>query len=355
MKSASASGRPDVSIGVVVVNWRNASDTVSCLESLRAASPRPDRVVLIDNGSGDGSVDRFRKWAQASDISHEVVDVEEQVRSAAPDLTTSPLGTQWLTIIGLTENLGFAGGNNVGLGRLENEGTLTHFLLLNNDAIVERDYFSAMRSVLEAHPDAGLCIGTIYELPNRSRVWYAGGRIIACRALAAHSVAVPPNDEPTPTEFVTGCAMVIARPVLERIGNLPECYFPGYMEDAEYSWRARAGGFELLYAPRPVVYHKVGASFGARATSPLTAFHQNRHRVYFVRRNLRGVSRILALAYMIMTKPARALLDLVQGRRAIGWATLRGTWSGLTTAPRDEGRSLAERLPISSARDRATR
>jgi hypothetical protein len=148
--------------------------------------------------------------------------------------------------------------------------------------------------------------------------------------------------------------MVISRTAIERVGSLAECYFPGYMEDAEYSWRVRGSGFELIYAPRAVVYHKVGTSFGARSVSPLAAYHQNRHRLYFVRRNLRGLRRIAAIIYMIVTKPGRALIDVLQGRPEIGWATLRGTWTGLTTTPGDSARSSRESAELLRTRDHAS-
>jgi GT2 family glycosyltransferase len=314
-----------VSVGVVIVNWRNAADTVLCLESLAAATPRPARVVVIDNGSGDGSFDALTLWAVRQSLSFESFDAGVGGPKAH--------GREWLSIVRAEANRGFAGGNNIGLALLEREPQLTHFLLLNNDAIVAPDYFGEMHQVLAQHPRAGLCTGTIYELADRRRVWYAGGRMLPLRALATHELQRPPTDEPIGTAFVTGCAMVISRAALERVGLLAECYFPGYMEDVEYSWRVLAAGLELVYAPRPVVYHKIGASFGARATSTLTAYHQNRHRLYFVRRNLHGFQRLIAITYMIVTKPGRALLDLLKGRPHIAWATLRGTWAGLTAAP----------------------
>src|SRR5205085_65510 len=152
-------------------------------------------------------------------------------------------------------------------------------------------------------------IGTIYGLPDRTRVWYAGGRFRPLRALVTHRLSVPAQPHPTKTEFVTGCAMVVARVTLARVGMLAECYFPGYMEDAEYSWRVRACGLDLVYAPRAIVYHKGGATFGARASSPLATYYQNRHRLFFVRRNLRGPTRLAAILYMTLTKPGRALID----------------------------------------------
>ena len=320
--ASTAREQSDVAIGVIVVNWNNAADTLHCLESLHAACPRPTRVVVVDNGSSDGSAARCGEWASQRALCFEEVDVDGE-------LSRETGGQPWLTIVNSGENFGFAGGNNLGLSLLQSEATLTHFLLLNNDAIVAPDYFAEMSAVLQSMPHAGLCIGTIFELPNRERVWYAGGRMVPLRALVAHGVSIPTGADVVPTEFVTGCAMVIAREALQRVGMLAECYYPGYMEDAEYSLRVRQSGLALIYAPRAIVYHKVGTTFGARAMSTLTAYHQSRHRLFFVRRNLRGTTRIAATVYMLLTKPIRAFLDALRGRPDIGWATLRGTIAGL--------------------------
>jgi GT2 family glycosyltransferase len=315
-----------VSIGTVVVNWNNAPDTLACLESLASATPPPPRVVVVDNGSADDSIDQIAVWASVRGVCFELIDAPQSHHAYV-----SADGTCWLTVVRAGDNLGFAGGNNIGLNLLRKEPGLTHFLLLNNDALVAPDYFLQIATALIARPGAGLCIGTIYEQANRDRVWYAGGRIIPLRALVAHYVSVPPRLDPVETEFVTGCAMVIARSALGRAGILPECYFPGYMEDAEYSWRVRACGFPLVYVPRAVVYHKVGGTFGAPSVSPMVAYHINRHRLFFVRRNIRGFQRLSALLYMALTKPGRALVDTVQGRPRIGWAVLRGTVAGFVT------------------------
>ena len=348
IRSASRAEKIDVSIGAVVVNWNNPSDTLQCLESLCSAAPLPSRVVVIDNGSADDSTKQFTEWAMQRGLDFELIGRDENSPGPARADPPSRLsGQPWLTIVRLGANLGFAGGSNAGLALLKPESSLTHFLLLNNDALVAPDYFAEIAAALESRLQVGLCIGTIYELPNRSRVWYAGGRIVPLRALVAHNRCVPVRSDPIATEFVTGCAMVIAREALDSVGLLAECYFPGYMEDAEYSWRVQAKGFDLIYAPRAVVYHKIGATFGARATSTLTAYHLNRHRVFFVRRNLRGARRLAAMLYMTLSKPGRAFIDILQGRPDIGWATLRGTLAGLVASTADTAPtgSLARRPP----------
>ncbi len=293
-------------IGVVLLNWNNATDTIAALDSLWSADPRPTAVVVVDSASADDSVDRISQWAAGNDVPREA----------------------WLEIIVLGRNLGFSGGNNVGIRHLLTRPDITHVLLLNNDAMVDEKFFSDISDALTAAPDAGLMTGTIYEHPNRSKVWYAGGREIPYRALIEHMTVVPDTAKPVETEFISGCTMLISRPVIDRIGLLPEIYFPLYHEDAEYSARARAAGFPVLYAPRAVVYHKIGATVGPAKTSPYIMRAQVRHRVLYVQRNFRGLNRLVASLYLIATKPAKAIVETLSGRPKMGWAVLAGTVEG---------------------------
>ena len=301
------------SFGVVVLNWNNAHDTIPCLESLLAASPGPEHVVVVDNGSTDSSVAGIRRWGRE----HGVV-TENGVKP-------------WLIVIEAGTNRGFAGGNNLGIELLEEQTNVSHIMLLNNDATLAPDFFADISTALCEAPDAGLITGTILEDPARDKVWFAGGKELPMRALYRHKHDVPAADEPVPTDFVTGCAMVISRPVLKKIGHLAEVYFPLYWEDGEYSFRARNAGFPVLYAPRATVYHKVGATVGAAHVSPVVAYCQNRLRVFYVRRNYRGWTKAAALGYLALTKPGRAVIEAARGRPRIGWEILRGTVSGFVS------------------------
>jgi len=302
------------SFGVVVLNWNNAHDTIPCLESLLGADPRPTHVVVVDNGSTDASVANIRRWGRQ----HGVIAENGEL--------------PWLIVIEAGANRGFAGGNNLGIKLLQDQTEVTHLMLLNNDATVAPDFFAEISAALENAPGAGLLGSTILEDPARDRVWFAGGTELPMRALYRHRFEVPLSDEPVPTDFVTGCAMVISRPVLEKIGPLAEVYFPLYWEDGEYSFRARRAGFPVLYAPRATVYHKVGATMGPANVSPVVAYCQNRLRVFYVRRNYRGWTRAAALGYLAFTKPGRAVIEAAKGRPRIGWEILRGTVSGFVSS-----------------------
>jgi GT2 family glycosyltransferase len=296
----------DTSIGVVVLNWNNGDDTVSCLSNLLECSPRPERAVVVDNGSEDDSLSRIREWKSGN-------------ASAAQD---------WLEVIAAGANLGFAGGSNVGIRYLLENTAVTHVLLLNNDATVGEGFFRDLKEAVAQVPGAGIIGPTILEEDDRSKVWYAGGVEIPFRALVQHTVEIPESAEPRDTEFVTGCAMLMSRSLLESAGVLAECYFPAYFEDGDYCHRALDAGYRVIYAPKPVAYHKVGSTVrAANIALPLT-YHKNRLRVIYARRNYKGATKVVALLYLAVTKPVRALVDTIKGRPRHGWAVLSGAVAG---------------------------
>src|SRR5712691_235866 len=164
-----------VRVGVVVVNWNGLADTTACLESLAAAAPAAARVVVVDNGSTDGSLEALQHW---------------RARHALP-----------LSILAAGSNRGFAGANNLGIASLNADPAITHFLLLNNDATVDPGLFAEIVRALDAAPAAGLLGVTIYVSGQPGEVWYAGGHFVPLRALVVHDTAVPHGATPVATEF----------------------------------------------------------------------------------------------------------------------------------------------------------
>lgn len=308
------------SFGVVLLNWNGCDDTIAALESLVAADPSPQRVIVVDNGSTDESLPRLRDWAAAKAPSWSET-TGAHIATARTDL--------WMLLVDAGTNLGFSGGNNLGLRYLAGIGEVSHFLLLNNDAMVAPDYFGQMCQVVRTVPDAALIGCMIYYHPDRDRIWFAGGYEIQPRALVLHRYTAPLDTEPHPTPFVTGCAMMISRALFEAEGGLAELYNPIYWEDGDYSFRARARGWKVLMVPGARVYHRVGASGAGEELTPRTAFLQNRNRCLYVRRNYSGLNRALALAYLTATKPARCVVEVLRGRSDIGSAILRGFVRGL--------------------------
>jgi GT2 family glycosyltransferase len=314
-----------VNVWVIIVNWNGAADTEACLQSLFDAQPRPYAIAIVDNGSSANDVERLQQWAAG----HSVL-----VRRYGDDPTTWPTDPAprpgEIVLLASRINRGFAGGNNVALAYAARDPAATHFLLLNNDATIGPSYFADLSATLGGY-ETVLASGTIYEMAHPDRVWYAGGTIVPLRTIAVHHHSVPASPAPVPTEFICGCTMLIAAATLRTLGPLPECYFPAYLEDTEYSKRAGDAGIPVLYVPRASAYHKVGASLGPAKTSPRVMYALNRNRGFWARRNLRGPQRLAALLYLVLTKPVRAVMDVLEGHPRVAWAGLTGLVVGLVS------------------------
>ncbi len=304
-----------VPIGVAVVNWNGRDDTLACLESLLAADPRPARVVVVDNASSDGSAAAISDWIR----SH---------------------GVAGFDVFAAGSNVGFAAACNLALDRLGAVPDLKHFFLLNNDATVDPRCFAEIEAASSGAPATGILGVTILEAGSR-RPWYAGGRVARWRAFGRNLRKVPRDGRPlVPTEYVSGCAMLISRTAWLALGPLPECYFM-YFEDAEYCLRAAAAGLAVAYAPRAVVNHRVAGTVERGAVAwALGEYRFARSRALFARRNLRGAVRWSALAYLVVVGFAKAALRTLRGRPARAWTAYRGTWAGLLAV---EGQGQAGR------------
>jgi GT2 family glycosyltransferase len=306
---------------VVIPSFNHAEDAVNCLASLREAHRRPERVILIDDASTEDAVTTIAAWAGRSGESYEVVE--------AAQLEKGDNARAWLTIVASKTNSGFSVSCNIGLRFVRDHTDAPFTLLLNNDAAVAPSYFPDIAAAIRTVPNVGLATGTIYEWDRRT-VWYAGGRFDPLRAVADHYLDVPTDGQPRSTEFVCGCTMLISRAVLESVGLLSELYTPCYCEDADYSLQVAKAGFELLYVPSAHAFHRVSSSFGRDISfSPQVIYWFNRNRGYAMRRNYTGWQRAGGIAYLVFSKPLRALWELLNGRPKSGAAFIRGTVAGL--------------------------
>jgi len=305
---------------VVVPSFNHSDDTINCLQSLWNAAPRPGMVLLVDDASTDDAVGEIRRWAEGANIDHRVVPATVLERALEP--------TPWLTIAVAGTNAGFIRSCNLGLRYARDFTSAPFVLLLNNDAVVTPDYFAELAKAIAVAPDAGLLTGSIYEW-DRSTVWYGGASFNPLRALATHRTDLPRTDAPTETGYVCGCSMLVSRRVLAEVGLLADCFRPIYVEDVDYSLRARAAGFPVMIAPKAVCYHRVGTTLGRTEQSPRTAFAVNRNRAFTLRRNYKGWRRAAGITYLAVTKPGRALLELARGRPRTAWAVLHGMLVGV--------------------------
>ncbi len=217
---------------IVVLNWNGANDTIACLASIESAVSPSCRVLVVDNGSTDGSV--------------------EKIRSSFP-------GTE---ILELPDNRGYSGGNNAGF-RKAMEMQAEFVVFLNNDTIVERNFCMPLVETLMCKPEAGIAVPKILYLDHPDTLWYAGGIARLSTGLVKHvgirEKDAPRFNRPGMTGYATGCCFAMRCRDFRQTGGFDEG-FGMYAEDVDLSLRVREMGMSIEYVPASKVWHKVSAS-----------------------------------------------------------------------------------------------
>ncbi len=250
-------------LAVVVLGWNGLALTRATLDSLarcRVPEGWTARVILVDNASSDGS--------------------PAAIAAEYP----------WVTLIALPENRRFAGGNNVGITRALDEGA-DAVMLLNNDVQADPGLYEKLLAALAERPDAGAAAPLIYHAAPTDVIWYAGGRCDVGLAHTSH-VGIRERDRGQyraieETGYLTGCCLLATADAWRRVGLLDEGYYI-YAEDADWSLRARAAGFRLLFVPTARLWHEVSASSGG-AANPWKIYQRLRANLRLLSRHARGV------------------------------------------------------------------
>jgi GT2 family glycosyltransferase len=257
-------------VGIVILNWNGQKDTLECLESFKDIKSEKftPLFVVVDNASADDSVIVLKKYLK-------------KFKSQNVLLVNS-------------ENLGFSGGNNVGIKYAVDEGS-DFVLVLNNDTYVEEHFLDELINAAEKDKKAGLLSPKIYfargfeyhkerykENELGKIIWYAGGTMDWNNVLGANygvdDLDVGQYHKVTETDFATGACVLIRRETIEQTGYFDEKYFL-YMEDADLSERAKKNGWKVLFVPEAKIWHKVSQSSGIG--SALNDYYITRNRLLF--------------------------------------------------------------------------
>jgi len=299
-------------VGLLVLNWNGGEVLPLCLESLTAAADRSRHEVallLVDNGSGDGSID----WAAREHPRW------EQLR--------------------LVENLGFAGGVNVGLKHLQGKSP-DYLCVVNNDVEADPDLIDPLVDDLEARPRRGAACPRIHYHAERERIWYAGGAVsrfsVVSRHLGIRRLAEGRWLESTDTGYLTGCCLMGRAEFWKTTGGFDEA-FGFYGEDVDLSLRARALGWTLRYVPGSLLYHRVGfSSGGGMASAKMRA--QRAAALKLIRRHLPPAMRVPARLAWGLHWARGGLSALRRGESGVIGAMWRSTRRGTgRRGPDDNG------------------
>lgn len=273
--------RPVVTI--IVLNYKTYQDTIACLHSLEHLTYPHVQALVVDNGSGNESV--------------------AAIRAAFPDVRLIETGA----------NLGFTGGNNVGIQDALAHGS-DYVLLLNNDTIVAPDMIDLMVEVMENDPAIGVSGPMIYYFDAPETIWSGGGKIDWMRGTTS-MIGLNEEDHgqfglsPRPVDFVTGCALMVRHEVWDKAGLLDDKFFM-YYEETEWCVRAARAGFKIVHVPMAMMWHKI--SIQAREASPRTYYYMTRNRLLFLSNSRAGLGTWVNIV-------------LEYGRTWLSW-TLRPKW-----------------------------
>ena len=292
---------------LIVLNWRNPAGTVDCLAALKRLTAANVAVIVVDNGSGDNSV--------------------PFIRQQHPDLMLLETGA----------NLGYAGGNNVGIRYALEHGADT-VGILNNDAVVDPNFLQPLLAAQQLTPDGSITTPMICESEAPETIWALGATIdwqtaTSYRLHAGEQRAAWKDRAPHEVDFAVGTALLAPRQVWERAGLIDESFFL-YYEETDWCVRARRLEIPSVAVPGSCVWHEAGASGGR--TSPSITYYMTRNALWFLKRNLAGRRQVMPLFRVALRAHWYMLGDLRRGQTDRAAARAQGVYDFLRgrTGPR---------------------
>jgi GT2 family glycosyltransferase len=291
-------------VAVVIVNWNGQKLLDSCLEAVARQTVSAGRVIVVDNGSTDGSVAHLRK--------------------AWPSVEVIELG----------RNLGVAAGNNAGIGHALAAGA-DQVLLLNNDASMKPDVVQQLKSALDTGgPEVWAVTPKIVYRSDPGTIWSAGGEMIWWKGLSkdrgTDQVDRGQFDQASLVAYANTCCLLVRAQAFARAGLMDEAYFM-YFDDSDFCGRLLRAGGKIAYAPRAVVLHDVQASSkgAGQPVNHFMVYYTTRNRVRFIRRNVSGVPlRALAHLFTITSRFVRMAQALGGGDRRTASVIGRALYDG---------------------------
>lgn len=270
-------------VAIILVNYNGYEDTIECIKSLQKISYDNYRIIVVNNGS--------------------------TIKASKDQLIFLKEHTDY---IDYPDNVGFSGGNNIGMRYAEQKFSPKYFLLLNNDTVVKEDFLDILVENAELRSGAGIVCGKIYFYSEPDRIWFAGAKTDFNTCNHSHykctyrEVDRDFSDRVEEIDFATGCLWLLSVNAVKKIGYMDEDFFL-YCEDDEYCLRMIANGFKILYCNRAIIYHKISASTGNK--SFLQQYYIARNHLYIIKRYAKKKGMARRQQYFRWCK------DIIRGRK----------------------------------------
>ena len=292
----------DITLSIITINYNGLKDTCELIDSL----PLEDKsieVIVVDNAS---------KEDEATIIANRYPQVK---------------------VIHSEKNLGFAGGNNLGIKAAQGK----YLFFINNDTLISEKgkvksekFASAFQPLIErlkSSKKIGAVCPKIRFAWGDNPIQFAGYTPLSRYTMRNRSIGFGETDKGQydtahPTPYAHGAAMMIKREALERVGFMPECYFL-YYEELDWSMMFTRAGYAIWYEPACTIYHKESQATGQN--SPLKTYYLTRNRLLFVKRNIQGLRRYITYTYLLLAVAPRDICRyILHGQHNLASATIKG-------------------------------
>jgi len=283
-------------VSIITINFNLLDVTCDLLDSLRKITYPNYEVIVVDNASKENPTEILKEKYT------EVITIRSE------------------------ENLGFAGGNNLGIRSAKGK----YLMMLNNDTVVEPDFLEPLVETMESNPRIGMVASKVRFYHHPEIIQYAGSEPMTrftatSNFFGTNHKDVGQYDELKPTPFASGAAMMTSRKVCEKVGLMANFFFL-YYEELDWQERIRKAGYLIYYVPKSLVFHKESMSVGRE--SPLQAYWKTRNRLLLIRRNFNTFDVFISFVYLtFISTPYRIIKYLLQLRFksikvhliALGW------------------------------------
>ena len=278
-------------LSIITVNYNGLKDTCALIDSIPFNEDM--EVIVVDNGSKENEANVLQK-------------LYPSIKSIRSD-----------------QNLGFAGGNNIGIKAAKGK----FLYLINNDTVFKEFNPQVLIHRLESSPKIGIVCPKIRFTWDNNPIQFAGYTPLSPITIRNKAIGFGEEDKgqydmPHQTPYAHGAAMMVKQEIIDKVGLMPECYFL-YYEELDWSMMMTRAGYEIWYDPTSAIYHKESQSTGQN--SPLRTYYITRNRLLLVKRNVKGINKLLAYAYLQMIVAIRDIIRyILKGRIDLLKATIKG-------------------------------
>ena len=286
-------------LNIIIINWNLKEDTIACLKSLVKSGVSPRQIIIVDNGSVDGSVKAFQS------------EFDNQ-----------------LNIIENPQNLGYVKACNQGIERAINSRA-EWILLLNNDTVVAENFIEEMEKADKYQDTYTIFSPLILFFTNPNTIWYSGDRRIPGTLITVSpfrgKISKRNLPDITPVDFVNGCGMLVNHKVFKTIGLFDPTYIM-YSEEIDFCWRAHLAGFSMATLSKAKMWHKV--SLSANRDKPRARYLKIRNQIRFYRKYSNALQLVVMFTFSIIRSSFIGLIDLLNGRNELIKPLILGWYDG---------------------------